>query len=133
VLGNLSAAIRTWITGEVSQVPDDLSSLPSAQFFALAWVTGSFTEEVLFRSYGIERLSMFVNKRWLAGLITASLFTVQHFYGWDWIHILTIILPGAILLTVIYLWRRSLMINVVIHAMFNLPILITAMVLPFLR
>lgn len=33
VLGNLSAAIRTWITGEVSQVPDDLSSLPSAQFF----------------------------------------------------------------------------------------------------
>ena len=102
-------------------------------FFTLAWVTGSFTEEVLFRSYGIERLSMFVNKRWLAGLITASLFTVQHFYGWDWIHILTMVLPGAILLTVIYLWRRSLMINVVIHAMFNLPILITAMVLPFLR
>jgi membrane protease YdiL (CAAX protease family) len=46
---------------------------------------------------------------------------------------LTIILPGAIVLTLSYLWRRSLMINVVIHAMFNLPILITAMVLPFLR
>lgn len=133
VLGALSAAVRTWISGEVPQVPDDLSSLPSAGFFALAWVTGSFTEEVLFRSYGIERLGMIVRNRWFAGLISALLFTVQHFFGWDWIHILTIVLPGAIVLTLIYLWRRSLMINVIIHAMFNLPILITAMALPFLR
>lgn len=133
VLGFLSPTVREWITGEIPQMPDDLSSLPSARFFALAWVTGSFTEEVLFRSYGIQRLEMLLHKPWLAGLISGFLFTVQHFFGWDWIHILTVILPGAIVLTLVYLWRRSLFINVIIHATFNFAILITAIALPFLR
>jgi membrane protease YdiL (CAAX protease family) len=104
-LGPLSLAVRGWITGELPQVPDDLSSLPSAQFFVLAWFTGSFTEEVLFRSYAIERMSALIGHRRLAGLIAAFLFTIQHLFGWDWIHVLTVVFPGAIILTLTYLWR----------------------------
>ncbi len=133
LLGILSTAVRTRITGEAPEIPEDLSTLPSAWFFGLAWITGSFTEEVLFRSYAIERLIAQNGRRWLAGLVTALLFTGQHFFGWDWIHVVTFVLPGAIALTLIYLWRRSLFINVVVHAAFNLPILITALALPFLR
>jgi membrane protease YdiL (CAAX protease family) len=127
-----SLLVRSWITGETPQATGDLSTLPSSLVFALMWITGSFTEEVLFRSYSIERLIAITGKPWLAGLITAFLFTIQHLGGWDWIHVLTIVLPGAIALTLIYVWRRSLMFNVIVHAMVNLQFLIAAIALLFI-
>lgn len=129
----LSVYVRELITGEPAQLTGDLNSLPHPIVFVFMWMTGSFTEEVLFRSYPIERITAVTGKAWLAGLITAFLFTVQHLGGWDWIHVLTIVLPGAIILTLVYLWRRSLFFNVLIHATVNSQFLIIAMVLPFLR
>lgn len=97
-----------------------------------AWVTGSFTEEVLFRSYPIERLTQLTGRRWLASLITVFAFTVLHLLGWDWIHVLTVVLPGGIMLTLFYLWRRSLALNVMIHAIMNAPLLLLPLLGPFL-
>jgi membrane protease YdiL (CAAX protease family) len=88
------------------------------------WITGSFTEEVLFRSYPIERLTQLTGNRWVASIITLLVFTLLHLLGWDWIHVLTVVLPGGILLTLFYLWRRNLALNVIIHAILLMPLLI---------
>lgn len=97
-----------------------------------AWVTGSFTEEVLFRSYPIERLTQLTGHRWLASLITLSAFTVLHLFGWDWIHVLTVVLPGGFMITLFYLWRRNLALNVMIHAVMNAPLLLLPLLAPYL-
>ena len=97
-----------------------------------AWITGSFTEEVLFRSYPIERLTRLTGNRWLAGLITVVAFTVLHLFGWDWIHVLTVVLPAAIMFTLFYLWRRNLALNVMVHAILNAPLLLLPLLAPYL-
>src|SRR5512145_2416316 len=69
VVITFSTYVREWLTGEPAPVLKITRMLP---FWVLlpAWVTGSFTEEVLFRSYPIERLTQMTGRRWLAALIT---------------------------------------------------------------
>ena len=97
-----------------------------------AWITGSFTEEVLFRSYPIERLTQLTGRRWLAALITMVAFTVLHLFGWDWIHVVTAVLPGSIMLTLFYLWQRNLALNVIAHATINAPLLLLPVLAPYM-
>jgi len=97
-----------------------------------AWITSAFTEEVLFRSYPIERLTRLTGNQWLAGLITVVAFTVLHLFGWDWIHVLTAVLPAGIMLTLFYLWRHNLALNVMIHAILNAPLLLLPLLAPYL-
>jgi membrane protease YdiL (CAAX protease family) len=92
------------------------------------WITGAFVEELLFRSYAIERLGLLTGKRWLAAVLSAVPFVLLHLLGWDWIHVATIVLPSTIIITVIYLWRRSLLFVVIMHAVVNIPVLF----LPFI-
>ena len=97
-----------------------------------AWITGAFAEEVLFRSYPIERLTQLAGSRWLASLITLVAFTVLHLFGWDWIHVVTVVLPGGIMLTLFYWWRRNLALNVMIHAIMLAPLLLVPLLAPYL-
>jgi membrane protease YdiL (CAAX protease family) len=97
-----------------------------------AWITGSFTEEVLFRSYSVERLTQIVGRRWQAGLITMVAFTPLHLLSWDWIHVLTAVLPGSIMLTLLYLWRQSLAFVVIVHAIILAPLLLLPLFAPYL-
>jgi len=128
----LSSYARGWITGEQVQLPSDLTVTVSPIVLLGGWVTGSFVEEVLFRSYPLERLIAITRNRWLAGGITLTLFVVQHLFSWDWIHVLTVVIPGGLALTLTYLWKRSLMFNVIIHAGINAPFLVAAIFLPLL-
>jgi membrane protease YdiL (CAAX protease family) len=97
-----------------------------------AWITGSFTEEVLFRSYSMERLTQIVGRRWRAGLITMVAFTLLHLLSWDRIHVLTAVLPGSIMLTLLYLWRQSLAFVVIVHAIILAPLLLLPLLAPYL-
>lgn len=126
-----SGTVREQITGEPAPALKITRSFP---FWVLipAWITGSFTEEVLFRSFPIERLSLMLGRPWLAGLITVPAFTLLHLFGWDWIHVLTAVLPGTILLTLFYLWRRNLALNVIIHAVINAPLLLLPLIEPYM-
>jgi membrane protease YdiL (CAAX protease family) len=128
----LSTYARGWITGEEVQLPSELTVAVSPLVLLAGWATGSFVEEVLFRSYPIERLIVITGNRWLAGGLTLTLFVLQHLYSWDWIHVLTVVLPGGLALTLTYLWKRSLMVNVIIHAGINFPFLVAAVFLPSL-
>ena len=126
-----SGYVRGLITGQPAPALKITQMLP-AWVLIPAWVTGSFTEEVLFRSYPIVRLTQLLGRPWLAGLITLLAFTALHLFGWDWIHVLTAVLPGGILLTVFFLWRRSLALNVMVHAIINAPLLLLPLVAPYM-
>jgi len=126
-----SGYVRGLITDEPAPVLSLVRMLP-AWVLIPAWITGSFTEEVLFRSYPIERLTQLTGRRWLAALITMVAFTVLHLFGWDWIHVVTAVLPGSIMLTLFYLWRRNLALNVIAHATINAPLLLLPVLAPYM-
>ena len=121
----------SYVRGEPAPALDITRMLP-VWVLIPAWVTGSLTEEVLFRSYPIERLTQMTGRPWLAGLITMLAFTLLHLFGWDWIHVLTAVLPGSIMLTLFYLWRRDLALNVLIHAIINAPLLLLPVLAPYM-
>ncbi len=131
VIITFSTYVRTLLTGEPAPVLNMTRILP-AWIMIPAWITGSFTEEVLFRSYPIERLTQITGRRWLAGLITVVAFTLLHALTWDWIHVLTAVLPGGILITLLYLWRRSLALVVIVHAVINAPLLLLPLLAPYM-
>jgi membrane protease YdiL (CAAX protease family) len=132
VMITFSTYVRTLLTNQ--PMPNAtllLKNFPAWVLF-FAWLTGAFTEEVLFRSYAIERLTLLIGNRWLAALITSFTFAILHIFGWDWIHVLTAVLPGSIMLTLFYLWKRSLALNVIIHAVLNAPLLLVPMLAAFI-
>ena len=133
VIGSIIIFSSTFVRNLLTHTPapslDAVRLLP-AWVLVPAWVTGSFTEEVLFRSYPIERLTQLTGRRWLASLITIVAFTVLHLFGWDWIHVLTVVLPAGVMLTLFYLWRRNLALNVMIHAIMNAPLLLLPLLAP---
>lgn len=131
VLLLFSNGVRGLLNAPANAVFDPANILPFWVMFP-AWVTGSFLEELLFRSYPIERLTMLTGNRWLSAAISVFLFIILHLFGWDWIHVLTVVLPGGLLLTGLYLWRRSLWFVVVIHAVINLPLLFLPLLAPYL-
>lgn len=57
----------------------DVTNILPAQVLIPAWITSSFTEEVLFHSYPIERLTQLTGKRWLAALIAIVAFASLRF------------------------------------------------------
>lgn len=135
VIGSIIIFFSTYVRNLLTHTPapglEAVRLLP-AWVLIPAWVTGSFTEEVLFRSYPIERLTQLTGRRWLASLIAVSAFTVLHLFGWDWIHVLTVVLPGGIMLTLFYLWQRNLALNVMIHGIMNAPLLLVPLLGPYL-
>jgi membrane protease YdiL (CAAX protease family) len=77
-------------------------------------VRAAVFEEVLFRGFMIERLAEITGSRALAGIVSAVVFTLAHLGSWGWIHI-PIAACGALVLTLLYLWRRDLASNMVAH------------------
>ncbi|MBN1316470.1 MAG: CPBP family intramembrane metalloprotease [Anaerolineales bacterium] len=127
VVASVMIFFSTYVRNLLTDAPApglEMVRLLPAWVLVPAWITGSFTEEVLYRSYPIERLTQLTGQRWLASLITIVAFTGLHLLSWDWIHVLTVVLPGSIMLTLFYLWRRSLALNVLIHAIINAPLLL---------
>ncbi len=131
ILFSFSGAMRNWLNSP-SSISFDISRVLPFWVILPAWITAAFMEELLFRSYPIERLTMLTGNRWLASGLCIITFSVFHLIGHDWIHVLTVVFPGAILLTGIYLWRRSLWFVMVIHGVINLPLLFLPLIAPYL-
>lgn len=89
-------------------------------------VTVSITEEILWRGYVVERLSAWIGAI-PAAVIGLAIFTLGHlaFFGPSW---LVTVLPGAVLVYVLLLWRRNLYACMLAHMIGNIPIVIVALV-----
>lgn len=127
----LSTALRDIFQKPIASTIN-LENIPPFWVMFPAWLTAAFCEELLFRSYPIERLNLLTGKRWLAALISGLCFVLFHGYAWDWLHLLSIVLPAAIFVTGMYLWRRSLWFVVIIHAVMDITILFLPFIAPYL-
>jgi membrane protease YdiL (CAAX protease family) len=91
-----------------------LQSLPFILRLLLVVTAGVF-EETLYRGYALERLAMIWGSKWVAAVVTVALFTLAHLpvVGVDQLLPIAIV---TVFVTLLYLWRRDLILNMVAHA-----------------
>ena len=77
-------------------------------------IRGVFAQELFYRGYGIERLQELTHSRAVAGLTACVFFTLANLASWSWAPIIFVGFAG-IILTLLYLWRRNLWINMITH------------------
>jgi membrane protease YdiL (CAAX protease family) len=90
-----------------------LQSMPLMVRVALV-ITAGVYEETLYRGYAIERLSKYFGGKWVAAAITLALFTYAHASAVGAAQLAPIMIVAG-LVTVLYLWRRDLLLNMVAH------------------
>lgn len=93
-----------------------LASVSSLPYWLniLIVVRAAVSEEILFRGYPMERLEELTGSRAVAGVVTCAVFTLDHISFWGWHHILIAGTAGAVL-TILYLRRRNLWVNMIAH------------------
>jgi uncharacterized protein len=91
-----------------------LQSLPLVVRVLLV-ITAGVYEETLYRGYALERLSRYFGGKWIAAAITLALFTVAHASAVGAAQLAPIMIVAA-LVTLLYLWRRDLLLNMVAHS-----------------
>ncbi|HEY7887444.1 MAG TPA: type II CAAX endopeptidase family protein [Steroidobacteraceae bacterium] len=93
-----------------------LASLSALPYWlnVLIVVRAAVSEEILFRGYPMERLEELTGSRAVAAVVTCTVFTLDHVTFWGWHHIFIAGLAGAAL-TILYLWRRNIWVNMVAH------------------
>jgi len=90
-------------------------------------LTAAVTEEVLYRAAPIELLLRRGAPQWLAALLPLIVFVICHLGSWNLAHIVGVVIPMGILLSLLYLWRRSLTVNIVAHLIIDVPLIVIAL------
>jgi membrane protease YdiL (CAAX protease family) len=122
--GVVTAFVLSGVAGRLVTMPSSLSNLqkmaavPLGLRIALV-LTAAICEEFIYRGFGIEELAYLTGRRWLAGLLSLTLFTASHagLYGLS----VALIIPGLVgaVLTGLYLWRRNLVSCMLMHAVMD--------------
>lgn len=71
-------------------------------------------EEILYRGYAIERIEALTGSKWLAAGVSAGIFTLTHLASWGAAQLIVVAF-GALIMTLVYLWRRDLVTNMTAH------------------
>ena len=79
-----------------------------------AVVTAGVTEEVLYRGYAITRLELLTGNRLVAAGRSLAVFTVVHLPFWGG-GAAAAVLTGGLALTLLFLWKRDLLLVAVAH------------------
>ena len=83
--------------------------------FLAAALTAGFVEEFVFRGYLQRQCQALCRNMTLASALQVIIFTQGHFYQ-GWIRLVPILLIG-VLLTIVALWRRSLLPGMIAHGL----------------
>lgn len=102
-------------------------SLQSPIFILVSIITAAVTEEVLFRAYPLERLYELTGRNWIGITVSLAAFLLLHSQSWNILHILGVVMPLGILLTIIYLKTRSLLFITIVHLVIDFPIFIASL------
>jgi len=86
----------------------------SIPFQVLLALRAAVVEEILYRGYPIARIAEVTGSRTLAVLVSVVVFTAAHVGYWGGAQLL-IVAPAAIVLALLFLWRRDLLCNMVAH------------------
>jgi len=119
VLAGLCIAVVSAILSQLLRLRSDtyflsfLQSLPALERVALVITAGVF-EETLYRGYALERLSTYFGGKWVAAVVTVLLFTFAHAPAFGAAQLAPVLLV-SVLVTLLYLWRRNLLLNMIAH------------------
>ena len=90
-------------------------------------ITAAVTEELLMRAYPLERIYELTGRNWLGILLSLVAFILLHSQSWNLLHILGVVLPLGIILTIIYLKTRNLLFVILVHFMIDFPLFVNAL------
>jgi uncharacterized protein len=90
-----------------------LSPLP-IWYLLFAVVLGGVVEEVLYRGYATERLSLLTGSYWMGCVLSLIAFGLAHVPLWGWVPAFTTVLSGW-LLTLLYLVTGDLLAAIIAH------------------
>ncbi len=91
-----------------------LMTMPVGLRVLLVLTAGIF-EETLYRGYALERLAQWTGSKWAAAGITVAAFALAHVPAVGFAHLLPVFVV-SVLVTLLYLWKRDLVLNMVAHA-----------------
>jgi membrane protease YdiL (CAAX protease family) len=112
---------------ELNQEIAEMISGKSLPVLFLLVLRAAVVEEVLYRGYAIERINELTKSKWVAGLVPLIMFMLIHL-TWGIGHLLFIFIAGG-LLTLMYVSKRNLGLNIIAH--FTVDV-IALLVLPLL-
>lgn len=117
----------TWLARTLWPPAEDagtatIASMPVLAVLALI-LSAAIFEEILYRGYPLERLMELTGRRWVALVLTVPVFVAPHLYFFSpaWLLYQG---SGALVLYILFVWRRNLVACMVLHLAVNLPILI---------
>ena len=96
-------------------------------FILVGIITAAITEEILFRAYPLERFYELTGSNWLGIAFSLASFMLLHSQSWHLPHILGVVLPLGILLTIIYLKTRNLLFVIIVHLLIDFPLFVTSL------
>jgi membrane protease YdiL (CAAX protease family) len=77
-------------------------------------IRAGVVEEILFRGYAIERLRSLSGSTWLAAVASGALFIAAHVASWELAQLIVVGF-GTLILTLLYVWKRDLVSNMIAH------------------
>ena len=98
---------------ELNQEIARMISSKSIPVLFLLVLRAAVVEEVLYRAYAFERINELTNSKWVAGLVPLIMFMLVHL-SWGIGHLLFIFVAGG-LLTLMYVSKRNLALNIIAH------------------
>jgi membrane protease YdiL (CAAX protease family) len=116
----LIVPLLTWVVSQVIPPSEEgtiaaaVRTIPPALMLFGAFTAG-VTEEVLYRGYPIERIIEMTGKRWIALFIPTIAFVIPHMVGWNFTHLIAVVLPFGFIFSALYLWKRNLIFNMIVH------------------
>ncbi len=117
--------LRSWWPGTANEQMDLVRHSPGV--LLLGVITAAVTEEVLLRAYPLERLRELTGNQVTGFLLSLGTFILIHAETWDLFHILGVVLPLGLILTLLYLRTRNLPFLIVIHLVIDLPMFFGAL------
>jgi membrane protease YdiL (CAAX protease family) len=121
-----TAALASWAIGPASTYVVDYFHLHTNAgaeqaladtpywYHVLIVTRAALAEEVVFRGYAIERIQELTGSRPVAGAVSLIAFTLAHLSYWGLAPLIFVASAGFVL-TLLYLWRRDLIANIVAH------------------
>jgi membrane protease YdiL (CAAX protease family) len=100
------------------QLPAHLDDILASPWWARALlvIRAGVTEEVIFRGFAMERLRSVTGGATVAFLISTLAFTFAHYPTWGWSTELIFAALGGAVFAAVYLWRRDLPLNILLHS-----------------
>jgi membrane protease YdiL (CAAX protease family) len=129
---SLTVPLLTLLVTQVIPAADEgsiaaVTQSVSPALLLLSVLTAGITEEVLYRAYPIERLLEITSKGWIAVLIPLIAFVLPHLLSWNTAHVVGVVIPLGLALTGLYVWKRSLIVNMIAHTLIDLPLVFIAL------